>query len=362
MTPLRLKLGDILWKKAFRPYLFGKNAEDAHLFTIRTLKLMQEEELLWLVRLFYRSPYFDQKVVVAGRPWRNKVGLAAGFDKQIEVLPALDAFGFGSAEVGTITWQPQYGSPQPRVFRYQGIRAIINRYGFNSVGAEQAAKNLGKIYRRHRVNMPIGISIGKNKDTPDERAVNDYLGALRYFIRLIRPQDWVKINISSPNTPGLRELFGRLDEFLGELKDRVRQLAQEFGASVPRLMLKVPPDNLSDEQIVDVVKVAVRCGFCGIEATNTTTDQQIKRDYGLTETGGLSGEPLRERSTRVLAVMKEPARGVIDLIGVGGISEAWHFEEKILAGAKALQIYTGLVFRGPNLLHEILSAEKDLLR
>ena len=290
--------------------------------------------------------------------WRNPVGLAAGFDKHIEVLPALEALGFGSAEVGTITPRPQLGNPRPRVFRYPTIRGLVNRYGFNSVGAEQAARNLKEAYSRYRIRMPVGISIGKNKETLDSEAVKDYLEAIGYFLPIMRGADWLKINISSPNTPSLREIFARLDEFLAELEDGVKGLCRELNIGVPPLLLKVPPDDLTDKQLADVVAIAKRYGFSGIEATNTTTDPNIKACWGVSEAGGLSGHPLMARSTEVLRMMKEPARACgMDLIGVGGICESWDAQEKCIdGGAKAVQIYSGLVLRGPSLIDAILKS------
>lgn len=366
-TAFRIKFGDAFWRHVLRPYLFGKEAEDAHLFTIRALQRIQEAHLLWLLRLLYRSPNSWQPLRVFGVSWRNMVGLAAGFDKQAEVIPALEALGFGSAEIGTVTPRPQPGNDRPRLFRYPSIGAIINRpsigaiinrYGFNSVGSRAVADRLGQRPPSERFPLPIGVSIGKNKDTPDEKAVGDYLAAFADILPVLRPgSDWVKINISSPNTPGLRAIFSDLDAFLGELVERARELALDIGSPLPPLVLKVPPDNLTPNQLSQVVTIAAKHGFAGIEATNTTTDEGIKRRWGLTEAGGVSGEPLRELATQRLREMRDAAQEHhINLVGVGGISQGEHALEKREAGAKAVQVYTGLVFRGPTLIHEVLNA------
>lgn len=365
MTPLRLKLGDVLWQHLFRPYLFGKDAEDAHIFTVRALERMQQLNLLWALKLLYRSPHYRQPVKVFGVPWRNPVGLAAGFDKQGEVIPALEALGFGSAEIGTVTPRPQPGNDRPRLFRYPALGAVINRYGFNSEGAEAVANRLmapGTF--RARFKLPIGISIGKNKDTPDAKAVKDYLAAFDAILWALRPgADWVKINISSPNTPQLRDIFQRLDEFLEEFTEGARHIANiEHDRPLPPFVLKVPPDGLSAGDMERLVKVAARYGFAGIEAVNTTTSEAVKRSYGLTDwngtpiTGGVSGEPLRQLSTLTVHTMAKPCREAgLDLVGVGGISRSEDALEKREAGALAVQVYTGLVFRGPLLIHEILA-------
>lgn len=358
-TAFRLKFGGAFWRRVLRPYLFGKEAEDAHVFTVRTLKRVQENNLLWILRLLYRSPYHEQPIKVFGVPWRNPVGLAAGFDKQGEIVHALEALGFGSIEVGTVTPAPQPGNPRPRVFRYPNLRAAINRYGFNSEGAVAVANHLmasGTI--NARLKIPIGVSIGKNKETTETDAVKDYLAAFEAVLWVLRSgTDWVKINISSPNTPQLRDTFNRLDEFLDELMTGARRIAAEHLSPLPPFVLKMPPDGLTPEQLEDVVRIAAARGIAGIEATNTTVDERIKRPLGLTEGGGVSGEPLRELADQTLAAMKVAAmRWRIDLVGVGGISEGRHALRKRALGAKAVQLYTGLVFRGPILIHEILTA------
>lgn len=366
----RLQLGNVLWKNVLRPRLFSKEAEAAHLFTIKALERLHQKNLLWILRALYRSPYYRQPTFVFGVMWGNPIGIPAGFVKQGEIgaTLALAELGVGSIEWGTFPPRPQPGNnPRDlglteRVWRFPVHRALVNWFGFNSVGAETGARRLGELHQRHRLTIPIAVSVGKNKDTPDERAVADYLLALKYFLPVLRVNDWVKVNISSPNTPGLRQIFNRLDEFLGELVEKAKLLASRNGYRYPHLVLKVPPDGLDAADLQRIVKVAASHGFVGIEATNTTTDDKIKREYGLLGSdgkplpGGVSGEPLRELSTDTLRKIRRVAREQkIDLVGVGGISEGWHANEKREAGAKTVQVYTGLVFRGPILLHEILT-------
>jgi dihydroorotate dehydrogenase len=354
---VRLRYGDVLWRRVLRPHLFGKEAEDAHLFTIAALRRLQALRLLGLVRVFYRSPLYRMPVSALRMPARSPVGLAAGFDKHGEVIPALDALGFGSVEIGTVTPRPQFGNPRPRSFRNAGLGAILNRYGFNSEGSTTVARRLRALHRRTHVEIPIGISIGKNKETAEADAVKDYLTVYQDFADVLRPTDWVKINISSPNTPQLRDTFARLDEFLGEFVEGARKVPLAFPH---RFVLKVPPDDLTVPQLQNIVDVCARHRFVGIEATNTTVDETIKAACGWSgEAGGVSGEPLRRRATETLEAMREAAMAKgICLIGVGGISRGEHALEKRAAGASAVQCYTGLVFRGPVLLHEILSAWK----
>lgn len=356
ISQIRLATSNALWKNVLRPYLFGKEAEDAHIFTIRALTRIQDMGLLPLLRL-YRSPCFRIPITVFGTEWRNPVGLAAGFDKQAQVIPALDELGFGSAEIGTFTPRPQLGNERPRVFRYSKIFGIINRYAFNSVGAEAGAKRYRWLCSRYQVDMPVGISIRKNKETPDDQAAEDYLLDLRYFLPVMRKKDWVKV----PNTPGLRRIFDRLDEFLPSFVERTKIFAREQGVKLPPLVLKLPPDGFDigrHTKLCRIVEIAAKAGFAGLEATNTTTSEEIKKRFGLSEVGGLSGEPLRVLSTSILEELTSADSKGMSVVGVGGISRGDHALEKREAGAHAVQVYTGLVFRGPTLVHEILKAWK----
>lgn len=346
----RARMAELMWKQ-LQPRLFKKEPEKAHLFTIRSLKLMEQANLLWVLRLLFRSSHYKQPTYVFGTEWRNPVGLAAGFDKHGQVLRALDALGFGSVEFGTVTPYPQFGNDPPRVFRYPQMQAIVNRYGFNSVGMEQFKKNFLRSIKPHiPLRMAIGVSIGKNKTTPDNAAVSDYITALEFLGPDLRFVDWIKINISSPNTPNLRDTFNRLDEFLDELTGKARRLLR----GVP-LVLKVPPDNLSPDDLDRVAILCMKYEFAGIEATNTTTNEKIKGRFGIKEEGGVSGDPLREQANIILGHLAETLPRRSSLVGVGGITSAHHAEEKHALGAKAVQLYSGLVFRGPRLLNEILA-------
>ena len=358
--PFRLRVGNVLWQHVIQPYLFRKDPEDAHVSTVHTLQQIQSYGLTPLVRYLFQSYHTHTKslrniTLIGGVAWKNKVGLAAGFDKNAEVLHALDAFGFGAIEVGTVTPRPQEGNPKPRVFRHPDARAIVNRYGFNSKGADAVAENIAKTHRNYTITCPIGVSIGKNKDTLEKNAVDDYVWAFRTLAPVLRQNvDYVKINISSPNTPGLRSLFDRLDEFLEEFRGRISRIATW---DVP-LYLKVPPDIITQKEYTRIVEIAAKHRISAIEATNTTANPEYKKACGIpiAQEGGLSGEPLRLATDAALAMLHPAAKQYgIDLIGVGGISCGEHALEKITRGkAKAIQIYTGLVFRGPILLHEIL--------
>src|SRR3989338_3366850 len=357
--PFRLRAGNVLWQHVIQPYLFRKDPENAHVFTTRTLQEIQRSGLMPLVRYLFGSNHinhFKNITLVGGVAWKNKVGLAAGFDKHGEIIAALDAFGFGSIEIGTVTPEPQKGNEKPRVFRYPAAKAIVNRYGFNSEGADRVAKNIAKTHRNYTITCPIGVSIGKNKNTPQKHAVDDYVWAFRTVAPVLRQNvDYVKINISSPNTPGLRSLFDQLDEFLSEFCGRISRIATW---DVP-LYLKVPPDIITQEQYTNIVEIATRHGISAIEATNTTSNLKYKKAYHIptTQEGGLSGEPLRELTNAILAMLHPSAKqNYIDLVGVGGISCGKHAVEKLAHGAKAVQIYSGLVFRGPILIHEILES------
>ncbi len=357
----RLRLGNVLWYRVLRPRLFRKEAEAAHLFTVQALARMQVLRMLRILALLYRSPLYRTPVRVFGQDVPNPVWLAAGFDKHGEVIPALEALGFGAVEIGTVTPRPQFGNETPRLFRNPQNLAVLNRYGFNSHGSRVVADRLRRLHARCSIKIPIGISIGKNKDTADLDAAKDYLKAYEDLSSVLRPIDWVKINISSPNTPQLRDIFDRLDDFLGEFVESARRVPLRAGPGKRfphRFALKVPPDGLSPRQLERVVEVCAKHGFAGIEATNTTVDETIKARCGWAgQAGGVSGEPLRALATRRLEEMAATAREKrVDLVGVGGISQGRHALEKRVAGARAVQIYTGLVFRGPGLIHEVLSA------
>ena len=273
------------------------------------------------------------------------MGLAAGFDKDGEVVAALPALGFGFAEIGTVTPRPQPGNPRPRLFRYPAAESLQNRLGFNNAGAAALARRLDALAPAVRRRIPLGVNLGKNKDTPAERALDDY----RHLLEVFAPRaDYLVINVSSPNTPGLREL--QSEAFLRPLLDAARR------ASERPVLVKIDPD-MGEAAAVDLAAMAVDAGAAGIIATNTTVDHSLLP--GCQPQGGLSGRVLRERSFRVFAAVGRELFGRALLVAVGGIDSAAEAYRRLRAGASLLQLYTPLVFHGPGLVGEI---HRGLLR
>jgi dihydroorotate dehydrogenase len=320
----------MIYERVFRPLLFSLDPETAHHFAIAILRAT--------------GPVLPKPVKTApavsafGLTFHHRVGLAAGFDKNGMALPAWEALGFAFVEIGTVTAQAQPGNARPRIFRYAEQQALVNRLGFNNDGANVIATRLSKLREKgHWPHIPVGINIGKSRAIPLERAVEDYLYTLR---KLRGHADYIALNVSSPNTPGLREL--QRPEQLNEL---LRALIPER-ANKP-LLLKIAPD-LEQTALDELISVCEHNGVSGIIATNTTLDHSsIAND----EAGGLSGAPLREKSTAV--VRRVAARTKLPIIGCGGVSNSESAREKIEAGATLLQIYTGFVYRGPSLIHEL---------
>ncbi len=283
-----------------------------------------------------------------GLTFRNSIGLAAGFDKNGVAIPAWEALGFGFVEIGTVTARAQPGNPRPRIFRYPAQRALVNRLGFNNDGAEVVAERLRRLRARSRPpSIPIGVNIGKSKVTPLAEAPNDYL----FSFRLLQPlADYIALNVSSPNTPGLRSL--QEDEALRGL---LRTITNENSRSLrPKpILLKIAPD-LSDSALLGIVRACEEFALAGIIATNTTLNHSSLAAE-TAEEGGLSGAPLRVRSTEVIKFLR--SRTGLPIIGVGGIFDAASAREKLTAGAQLVQVYTGYVYRGPHLLSDILGEE-----
>ena len=329
-----------------RPLLFALEAETAHQFTLGTLRAL---DVLGLIPAAAPAPAGCGRSVM-GIHFPNPVGLAAGLDKNGEYIDALSRLGFGFIEVGTVTPRPQPGNPRPRLYRLPAADALINRLGFNNDGVDRLVENV----QRARYRGVLGINIGKNADTPLERAADDYLACLRKVYPLA---GYVTVNISSPNTRDLRQLQGSaaLDALLGALKAEQRRLADAHGKQVP-LAVKIAPD-LDAGQIEAIAGLLRRHRVEAAIATNTTT----ARD-GVTglahagETGGLSGTPVAQHSTRVVRELARTLRGEIPVIGVGGIMSGADAREKIAAGASLVQFYTGLVYRGPGLVRECVAA------
>lgn len=344
-----------MFYRLLRPLLFRLDAEHAHELVTGAFRLASRIPLLprlldsWFA---YADPILA--VEWAGLRFANPLGMAAGFDKRAELVDALGLLGFGHVEVGTITPRPQPGNPRPRLFRLPEDAALINRLGFNSPGMAAVARTLGA--RQARGGTPIlGVNIGKNRDTPLERAVEDYVAA---FETLAPLADYIAVNISSPNTPGLRLLHERaaLEELLRELTLRNQALRQ------PRpIALKVSPDE-SAAQLEEVVRAGCDAGVAAFIATNTTLARDGLRGARAGETGGLSGRPLSERSRRVIATIFRMTRGTPPVIGVGGVGGPEDAYGHLLAGARLVQLYTGMVYAGPGIAGDINRGLARLLR
>ena len=338
------------WYEHFvRPVLFRMDPETAHHFALRCLRLLPHiPGGLALLRSFAPP---KQPRTLFGLEFRNPIGLAAGFDKNGVALPAWEALGFGFVEIGTVTAKPQPGNPRPRIFRYPGKEALINRLGFNNDGADAVAGRLQKLRESPlRPSIPIGVNLGKSKATPLEEAAADYL----YSFRQLHPvADYVVLNVSSPNTPGLRTLQEH-DALVGLLRAIMNENAR---LPKPRpILLKIAPD-LADGAMEEIVAACEEFGLAGMIATNTTLDHSAVAG-DVDQAGGLSGNPLRERSTSVVRFLCKRTR--LPIIGVGGISDGASAQEKLQAGAQLLQIYTGYVYRGPELIREIAASVSAL--
>lgn len=328
-----------------RPFLFALDAEAAHDLTLAGLRTAQQWHLPVACKLPAARP-----VTVMGIDFPNRIGLAAGLDKNGECIAGLAALGFGHVEIGTVTPRPQPGNPKPRLFRLPLRQAIINRMGFNNHGVDALVENV----KQSGYRGILGINIGKNADTPIERAVDDYLACLR---KVYPHASYVTVNISSPNTRNLRQLQGEseLDDLLGRLKAAQTRLAEQHGRYVP-LTLKIAPD-LDDAQVGNIADALRRHRIDGVIATNTT----IARDkvQGIAhgnEQGGLSGAPVFEASTAVVRKLAAALAGELPIIAAGGVLEGAQARAKLEAGAALVQLYSGLIYRGPALVRECVRA------
>ncbi|MBI5109584.1 MAG: quinone-dependent dihydroorotate dehydrogenase [Rhodocyclales bacterium] len=330
-----------------RPLLFTLDAERAHEITLHSLSLASS---MGLVRAGRQS---GSPVTVMGLQFPNRVGLAAGLDKNGVAIDGLAGLGFGFIEVGTVTPRPQPGNPKPRLFRLPEQQAIINRMGFNNEGIDALLQRLPGIGFRGI----LGINIGKNFDTPIEKAADDYLICLE---KAYPAASYIAINISSPNTKNLRQLQGNseLDALLGALKERQAELAQRHGKYVP-LALKIAPD-LDADQITNIADALRRHRLDAVIATNTTLGREGVESSPLAmEAGGLSGSPLFEKSTQVIRLLARAIDGELPIIAAGGITDGKRASAKIEAGATLVQLYSGLIYRGPALVAECIAATND---
>jgi dihydroorotate dehydrogenase len=331
-----------------RPILFRLEPEMAHDLTLDALRLAQAlPPLAALLRNMFAVP--SRPVQVFGLQFPNRVGLAAGYDKDGVAWRGLACLGFGHIEIGTVTLKPQSGNSRPRVFRLPGDRALINRMGFPGRGAEFARRNL----RSSRPpGLVLGVNLGKNKDTPLEKAGQDYLALMKIFSPLA---DYLAINVSSPNTIGLRRLQARdaLDNLLGVLQAERLEHERRQGRKVP-ILIKLAPD-LTPDELADAVQVIQARGMDGIIAANTTLSRDGILSARAREAGGLSGAPLAKRSTAMIHEISRLTDGKLPVIGVGGVMGPDEARAKLDAGAALVQVYTGLVYGGPGLVKQILS-------
>jgi dihydroorotate dehydrogenase len=329
-----------MYKSFIRPILFKFDPEEVHYFTFSVLK-----KFPFLTKIFLPKPIEDKRLEreVFGLKFKNPVGLAAGFDKDAKMFHELSDLGFGFVEIGTLTPKAQDGNPKKRLFRLKEDSAIINRMGFNNGGVDAAVERLKK-----NKNVLIGGNIGKNKVTPNEDAVNDYIIC---FEKLFDHVDYFVVNVSSPNTPNLRELQDK--EPLTKLLGTLQEINSKKEKPKP-ILLKIAPD-LSDDQLLDIIDIIKETQIAGVIATNTTLSRDNLQSENKKETGGLSGKPLTKRSTEVIRFLYEKSGKAFPIIGVGGIHCAEDALEKLEAGASLVQLYTGFIYEGPELIREINS-------
>ena len=331
---------------ALRPLLFSLDPEVAHYVTLKLLKIADKTGLAVL----NKSSHSDQPVTVMGLEFKNPVGLAAGLDKNGDYIDALASLGFGSLEIGTVTPRSQPGNPKPRLFRLPEHEAIINRMGFNNLGVDYLLEQVKKTSYKGI----LGINIGKNFDTPIKNATEDYLIGLRKSYELA---SYITLNISSPNTKNLRQLQqgDEVKALLSSLKEEQLVLQKEYDSYTP-LVVKIAPD-LNDDEISHIAKLLLEFDIDGVIATNTTISREaIKGHVHAEEIGGLSGAPVREQSTYVVAGLAEELNGKVPIIAAGGILSGKDAQDKLDAGASLVQIYSGLIYRGTQLVDDILKA------
>jgi dihydroorotate dehydrogenase len=330
---------------AIRKVLFQFDAETIHELTIKGLKNTGSTPL----NALYKQRVTNKPVTVMGIEFPNSLGLAAGLDKNGECINAFSAMGFGFIEIGTVTPRPQPGNPKPRIFRLPEANAVINRMGFNNKGVDYLVSQV----RAANFNGVLGINIGKNKDTPEENAKDDYIYCMQ---KVYNFASYITINISSPNTPGLRSLqYGEaLNELLFALKSEQAQLEKQYNKYVP-IAVKIAPD-LTEDEVNSIAQSLIDNNIDGVIATNTTLSRDGVEglEFG-NEQGGLSGAPVKDKSTTVIRLLAKSLDGKLPIIGVGGIASSTDANEKIHAGASLVQVYTGFIYQGPPLVKEIIN-------
>ncbi|MCH4296406.1 quinone-dependent dihydroorotate dehydrogenase [Shewanella sp. 3B26] len=335
-----------MFYKIAQSVMFQMDPERAHNLAIGSLKRTANTPLT----AFYAQSIASKPVTCMGISFPNPVGLAAGLDKDGEAIDAFHAMGFGHVEVGTVTPRPQPGNDLPRLFRLKPAKGIINRMGFNNKGVDNLVANL----KAKKTDILVGVNIGKNKDTPVEEGKNDYLICME---KVYAYAAYIAVNISSPNTPGLRTLqYGDLlDDLLSSLKAKQTELAEKHGKYVP-IALKIAPD-LTEEEIASIAASLIKNKFDAAIATNTTLSRDgVSGLANANETGGLSGKPLTELSTKVIKQLATELKGAIPIIGVGGINSAQDALAKFDAGATLVQIYSGFIYQGPKLIKDIVAS------
>ncbi len=347
-----------MYKIFIRPIFFSFDPEKIHYFTFSLIRFFHKIGFGSIFRSIYKieNPKLERELF--GLKFSNPVGLAAGFDKDAKLYKELSNFGFGFIEIGTVTPKPQAGNDKPRLFRLKEDSAIINRMGFNNGGVEEAVERLkenSSTALGEAKHVLIGGNIGKNKITPNEEAVNDYIIC---FEALFEYVDYFVVNVSSPNTPNLRALQEKkpLTDLLQTLQDRnnERSVRAESRTRKP-ILLKIAPD-LTDEQLLDIIEIVATTKIDGVIATNTTISREGISSENKKEMGGLSGKPLNKRATEVIRFLSEKSNNAFPIIGVGGIHSAEDALEKLDAGASLVQLYTGFIYEGPNLVKEINKA------
>jgi len=335
-----------MYKSVIRRILFWFDPEVIHHFTFSTIKiLMKIPGIPQISRQIFmeKNPGLERELF--GLKFKNPVGLAAGFDKNAVLFDELANYGFGFVEVGTVTPKPQAGNPKKRIFRLREDEALVNRMGFNNDGADAIVERL----RKRKTDIIIGGNIGKNKLTPNENAIDDYMIC---FEKLFEVVDYFVVNVSSPNTPNLRALQDK--EPLTELL-RTLQTENEKKTSPKPILLKIAPD-LTDSQLMDIIDIVNTTKIAGVIATNTTISREGLQSEHQKEAGGLSGKPVRERATEVIRFLAEKSGKSFPIIGVGGIHSASDAKEKLAAGADLIQLYTGFIYEGPGLVKRINEA------